>query len=448
MEATAVDAAASLTNHGTAAARYPASGIAGLLGGSDLMCQLRETLRQLLVAESALQDSMNGVLPPPLLLTGEPGSGKKAVALALHQDGPRRAAPFRVLRCAGLTPARFEEACRVATLDLPTTPLSTSPGPLSSLGDLAPLSHGATLVFDEVSELIPELQTRLLARLAAWSAPGIGRSKAPAVRVIATTQRSLETLAQAGHFRADLCFRLGVIQLSMPPLRARPEDVEPLAEHFITELVPRFGRHRPALARSAVRRLAAHPWLGNVRELRLAVESALLTNHAPMLTGALFNLPDPATARPGGAWGALAGAMVNPVTGPISHPLTSLPAASGSAPPLREFALGIETLQPLRPTEPTRDLAELAAVLASASVTSYRRRPSEVERAALVSALELCRWNVCRTAQSLNLTRDALRYRIQKHGLRRTGYDRTNKHRESSEHVAMPRPSHPDAFTA
>lgn len=429
-----------------------ATGIARLLGGSDLMRQLRDTLRQLLVAESALQDSMNGALPPPLLLTGEPGSGKKTVALALHQDGPRREAPFRVLRCAGLTPARFEEACRVATPDMPSPSLSPSlstlPGPLTSLGDLAPLSHGATLVFDEVSELIPELQTRLLARLAAWSAPGTGRSKVPAVRVIATTQRSLETLAQAGLFRADLCFRLGVIQLAMPPLRARPEDVEPLAEHVITELVPRLGRHRPALARSAVRRLAAHHWPGNVRELRLAIETALLTNHAPMLTGALFHLADPAAARPHGAWGALAGALTNPMTDPVSHPLTSLPAAPASVAPLREFALGIETLQPLRASEPTRDLAELAAVLASASVTSYRRRPSEVERDALVTALELCRWNVCRTAQSLNLTRDALRYRIQKHGLRRSGYDRTNNHRGFSEHVTLPSPPHPNAVTA
>lgn len=369
-----------------------------LLGGSDLMRQVRATMRQMLTAEA----SLSGALPPPLLLSGETGTGKKALALALHQDGPRCRAPFRVLTCAGLTPAQFDAACRVVPVGDPTLAVD-------DVG-IAPLSHGATLVFDEVSELIPELQARLVDRMAAWAMSDDGPAR-PAVRVIATTHRALDSLTQSGLFRAELYFRLGVFRLALPPLRMRLDDVELLAEQFITELAPRFGGIRPVLARSAVRRLLDHRWPGNVRELRSAVESALMMNNAPMLTGALFNLVD---VHPG------------------RHGLTgSTPSGALD----RKLPLGIETLQPLRGPTVSRNMADLAAVLGTDS--AFRRKPSELERAALITALEMCHWNVCRTAQSLNLTRDALRYRIQKYGLNRAGYDRRKTSGESSDHVAI-----------
>jgi DNA-binding NtrC family response regulator len=367
------------------------------------MRQVRDAMQQLLAAERALP----GVLPSPLLITGESGSGKKTVARALHEDGPRRMHAWRVLRCATLSADQFEAACRCAgeavqepPRDAPRAPESAgSPGEEAGL---PPLPHGATLVLDEVGELSSEAQDRLVERLAAWSQPGAG-----AVRVIATTRHALDERVQAGRFRADLCFRLGVFRIVLPPLRLRLEDVEGLAERFVAELAPRHGRGRPALARSAVRRLLAHRWSGNVRELRHAVEGALLMSSAPMLTGddfALISLPD-------------------------GHRATDWPPTPSASRPL-----GISVFEPVRgpwplhrpgvawqggPRRAGRDpeLAELAAMLAA--VAPARRVPSETERAALVAALEHCHWNVCRTAQSLNLTRDALRYRIQKYGLRR-----------------------------
>ena len=434
-------------------------GIAALLGGSDLTRQLRATLRQLLLAEQTLQ----GGLPPPLLLTGEVGSGKKAVARALHQDGPRSHAGLRVLRCAGLTPARFEHACRVAgSGDAAVAPPGVQHEDAADGPDLPPLGHGATLVFDGVSELIPELQTRLLARLAAWAAPSDRGGRKPAVRVIATTQRSLETLAQVGHFRADLAFRLGVIQLAVPPLRARLEDIEALADRFITELAPHHGRHRPALARSAVRRLAQHTWPGNVGELRRVIDAALAGHHAPMLTGAVFRLGETPAPQPlahlhrgpqphGSMRGAGIGWTTEPLSTLTSGPKLAPPTRTADA-ALRDMPLVIETLQPLRATSSPPELAELAALLATTAAASWRRRPTEVERATLLKALELCHWNVSRAAQALNLSRDALRYRLQKHGLRRGGYDRMDQNREPSDHdpksIPIPIPSRPGACAA
>ncbi len=401
------------TQAGAATDAPVGAGMARIAGDSPLMRQVRASMRQLLMAESALQ----GALPPPLLLSGETGTGKKSVALALHQDGPRREAPFRVLRCAGLTPQQFEAGCRVAADAAAQTAVGA---------EIGPLSHGATLVFDEVSELIPELQARLVERLAAWAVPADGPSQ-PAVRVIATTHRSLDALAQAGLFRADLCFRLGVFRLSLPPLRMRLEDVETLAEQFIAELAPRFGRIRPVLARSAVRRLSEHRWPGNVRELRNAVESALMMNNAPMLTGALFNLVDLQPGRQGVTWQA--------------------PALDLASSLDRNLPLGVETLQPLRPdSSATRSMAELATLLTASP--SFRRKPSQAERDALIAALELCHWNVCRTAASLNLTRDALRYRMHKYGLSRAGYDRTNSPREPSGHVQAHPTVHPSGLAS
>ncbi|MGY0195983.1 sigma 54-interacting transcriptional regulator [Leptothrix sp. BB-4] len=321
---------------------------------------VRQAMHQLLAAERDLH-RQGGHLPPPLLLVGETGTGKKTVARALHLDGPRRMRPWRVLRCAGLSREAFEQACQ--------------PAPDANVliddeddDDPVGLHPGSTLLLDEVAELSHEVQALLVRQLNAWAEAGTA-----GVRVISTTRHALQDLVQDGEFRADLAFQLGVFRIELPSLRQRLDDLEALATHFVADISRRLSRRPPALARSAVRRLQAHGWPGNVRELRNAVEAALLLNREPMLTGTLFNLVD-----------------LEPVR--IDYVRrTAMPWAGG------EPSLGIGALQP-------GDRAD-------------------AERAALLDALARCNWNVTRTAQALDMSRDALRYRMQKHGLQRqVGY--------------------------
>ena len=218
---------------------------------------------------------------------------------------------------------------------------------------------GGTLFLDEIGELDPGLQAKLLRVLENRTVRRLGavREVPVDVRVIAATNRPLRELVDAGRFRPDLYFRLSIIELAAPPLREREGDVVLLAEHFLALHARSYGRPPPRLAAAAARRLAAHPWPGNVRELRNLLQQMVVFSR----------------------------------TGEIGPDNLSLPTTHLPAPAAARFRLPDDGI----------DLEQL-------------------ERSLTVQALERTRWNLTQAGRLLGLSRDAMRYRIEKFQLRDT----------------------------
>ena len=219
-------------------------------------------------------------------------------------------------------------------------------------------ADGGTLFLDEIGELDLSLQAKLLRVLENFRVRRLGalQDRLVNVRVVCATNRDLDQLVEAGRFRADLLYRLRVFQINIPPLRARGDDVLLLARRFLAQMAQRYGKAPPMLDASACDALRGHTWPGNVRELRNVVERAVLLNQGQPLGAADLALgPRPAAPRAAAA----------------------APGPAGGA--------------------------SLEAV----------------ERQHLIQALEQAQWNVTRAARLLDISRDTLRYRIEKHGLQR-----------------------------
>jgi len=218
-------------------------------------------------------------------------------------------------------------------------------------------ADGGTLFLDEIGELDLILQAKLLRVLENYRVRRLGAltDRQINVRIVAATNRDLEEQVQAGRFRADLMYRLKVFQVSLPPLRARAGDVVMLARHFLAQLGARYGRGQMTLDETAMAALEAHHWPGNVRELRNLLERAVLLQRSPVLGVADLALP------------------------------------------------------------------ALHASVASTSATAAREPASleAVERQHLLRALEECNWNVTHAARKLQISRDTLRYRMERHRLQR-----------------------------
>jgi DNA-binding NtrC family response regulator len=196
-----------------------------------------------------------------VLITGETGSGKEFIARALHHHSLRCSKPWIDLNCAAL-PEHLVES------ELFGYEKGAFSGADSLKQGLFELANGGTLFLDEIGELEPKVQVKLLRVLDGVPYYRLGGNKKVGVdvRVIAATNQDLEIAAKTGRFRSDLYHRLGQVQLRIPPLRERPEDLEALAEHFLQQHCP--GKHFSAAAMALMRN---HKWSGNVRELRNVV---------------------------------------------------------------------------------------------------------------------------------------------------------------------------------
>ncbi len=233
-----------------------------------------------------------------VLLTGESGTGKELVARALHDLSPRAAAPFVAVNC-GAIPAELLESelfghARGAFTDA-----------VRARKGLALEADGGTLFLDELGELPLPLQVKLLRFLQEEEVRPVGddRPRKVDVRVVAATARDLSAAVKAGAFREDLYWRLAVVEVRLPPLRERPEDVAPLAAHFLA----RFAALRPELpglrlTPEALEALKAHRWPGNVRELAHAMERAVVLADGPAISEeelpAAVRAPSPAGDGP------------------------------------------------------------------------------------------------------------------------------------------------------
>jgi two-component system response regulator HydG len=235
-------------------------GFRNLIGKSPVMLQLYDLLER--VSTTAA----------PVLITGESGTGKELVARALHYGGPRAKAPFVAVNCAAITDTLLES-------ELFGHARGAFTGALEPRKGLFVEADGGTLFLDEVGEIPIGLQAKLLRALETGTVRpvGGGAERKVDVRIVAATNRDLARAVQEKTFREDLYYRLHVIPVHLPPLRARREDIPLLVEHFTARVAEQHA-DRPAreITAEVMRRLIELPWPGNVRELKNAVERLLL----------------------------------------------------------------------------------------------------------------------------------------------------------------------------
>ncbi len=206
-----------------------------------------------------------------VLVTGEPGSGKEVVARWLHARSRRASRSWVAVNAGGLSPTVFESEMFGHVKGAFTDAKSDRVGYFE-------MADGGTLFLDEVGNLEPAQQAKLLRVLESGELQRVGssRTRRVDVRVVAATNVDLPGLVTEGSFREDLLYRLNPVEIRLPPLRERREDIPLLAAHFLSNQRQRHGRPSLDFSPDAMRALLAHPWPGNVRELRHAVERAVL----------------------------------------------------------------------------------------------------------------------------------------------------------------------------
>ncbi|MCH8990732.1 MAG: sigma-54-dependent Fis family transcriptional regulator [Acidobacteria bacterium] len=214
-----------------------------------------------------------------VLVTGESGTGKELVARAIHYRGVRRAGAFEAINCAALPETLFES-------ELFGHERGAFTGAARARRGLFETADGGTLLLDEISEIPPPLQAKLLRVLQEREIQRLGAEKRIAidVRVIATTNRHLPTEIAAGNFRDDLFFRINVVTIDLPPLREHPEDIVSLVELFIRRYNAENGRSVKRVSDAALRLFEQYSWPGNVRELENFVERAVVITSGDVLT--------------------------------------------------------------------------------------------------------------------------------------------------------------------
>ena len=222
----------------------------GLVGRSIVIKGLQAALHRVAAVDSTV------------LLTGASGTGKELAAQALHRLSPHASAPFVPVNCAAISPAQIEEE------------LFGAPG----RDGLFVYAQGGTLFLDEIAELPLPLQATLLRALENRRIRPVGSEQEIPVqlRIVAATNRPLRGEVDAGRFRADLYYRLQVVEITLPPLAAHKEDIPDLVAHFIETLAPRMGVPPIEVSEDEMHYLQQYAWPGNVRELRNLIERSLI----------------------------------------------------------------------------------------------------------------------------------------------------------------------------
>jgi two-component system response regulator AtoC len=308
-----------------------------IVGDSPRMLELKALLKKIAGSPAST-----------VLLTGESGTGKDLAAKVLHYNSDRASKPFMNITCSALPETLLESELFGHERGAFTDARQQKRGLLES-------AHGGTVFLDEIGEMVPALQAKLLRFLEEKSFKRVGGSAdiRVDVRVIAATNRNLEEEVRANRFREDLFYRLNVLPIKLPPLRTHAEDVPALVSFYIDIFNREFKKHVRGVSVTAMRALGSYGWPGNIRELRNAVERAMLLAEGDHLE------------------------------------LADFPIASGAT------AEGTRTFE-----------------LPASGINL-----DDVERSLVTQALERAGWNQTRAATLLGINRDQIRYRIEKFGL-------------------------------
>ena len=263
-------------------------GLEKILGSSPALQEVLEKVRQ--VADSRAN----------VLLEGESGTGKEMVARAIHGLSSRRQGPFVAVHCAALAPQLLESELFGHEKGAFTGAVERRIGRFEQ-------ADGGTLFLDEIGEIDAATQVKLLRALGERTIERVGGNKTLQVdvRLVAATHRNLAAMVGDGKFREDLFFRIRVVQIGLPPLRDRPEDIPILAEHFRREYLRENGKADLKLSSKAMQSLLSYRWPGNVRELRTAIEHGVV-----LARGKEIELMDlPVSVREGGQKGGTSGPL-------------------------------------------------------------------------------------------------------------------------------------------
>jgi DNA-binding NtrC family response regulator len=259
-------------------------GVENIIGESAAMREVLETVQQVAPTRASV------------LLEGESGTGKELIARAIHQLSPRKAQPLVTIHCAGLAPSLLESELFGHEKGAFTGAYERRIGRFEQ-------AQGGTLFLDEIGEIDATIQIKLLRFLGERTFERVGSNKTLTadVRLIAATNKHLEELVKAGTFREDLFFRLRVVEIHMPPLRDRPEDIPLLAQSFLREFARENGKDVRDFTAEALETLMHYSWPGNVRELRAAIEHAVVLCRGDRI--AVRDLPPPTRGGQGAGGG-------------------------------------------------------------------------------------------------------------------------------------------------
>jgi two-component system response regulator AtoC len=242
-------------------------GLENIIGQSKAMQQVFDIIQQVAPTRATV------------LIEGESGSGKELVAKAIHQLSPRATRPLVTVHCAALSPTLLESELFGHEKGAFTGAHERRIGRFEQ-------AHGGTLFLDEIGEIDPALQVKLLRFLGERTFERVGSNKTimADVRLVTATNRNLTDLVQSGSFREDLYFRLRVVEIHIPPLRQRREDIPLLVQSFVKELAQENNKKMAGLTPEAIELVQNYNWPGNVRELRSAIESAVVLCRSERIT--------------------------------------------------------------------------------------------------------------------------------------------------------------------
>jgi two-component system response regulator PilR (NtrC family) len=344
-----------------------------LLGDSPAMQQVRQ-----MVAKVARSQA-------PVFISGESGVGKELVARMIHEQGPRHAGPFVPVNC-GAIPSELMESEFFGHVKGSFT------GAHADKEGLFQAANGGTLFLDEVAELPLPMQVKLLRVIQEKAVRAVGaRQEVPVdVRILSATHKPLAALVESGAFRQDLYYRINVIELRVPPLRERREDIARLADHILDRIAPDWGVERPTLSQSALEALLAYDFHGNVRELENILERAVALCDGNTIDAADLHLPS------NGPNGIASGAASSVTSAAADTKAAAFTASHGPTP----LAVGGAAGHPEAPVP--------------SSLVDY---VENLERDAIMKALNETRWNKTQAAKRLGITFRALRYKLKKLGI-------------------------------
>jgi formate hydrogenlyase transcriptional activator len=317
-------------------ARLPDAPFPYVVGASRA---LREVLRQV------------GVVAPTdatVLVLGETGTGKELIARAVHDRSPRRARAFVKLNCAAIPSGLLES-------ELFGHERGAFTGAVARRAGRFELADGGTLFLDEVGDMPLDVQAKVLRVLQEQEFERLGATRTTKVnvRLIAATHRDLQDMMRAGTFRADLYYRLNVFPIDVPPLRARPDDIEPLVRHFVARFARRMQRSVDTISEATLAALRRHPWPGNVRELENLVERSVILSTGRLLAVPLEQLSS--GSFDGGAPSSLEAAQRAHVTKVLASTSWKIGGPSGAAAQLGMKRTTLQSLmQRLAITRPDR----------------------------------------------------------------------------------------------